>query len=218
MVIDLYTCFIVHTDPTQRLAIRLMAEAHEPFLWLGEAADAQTAVCLCHMQPPAVVIWEATAAPLLIPQLTQFHDQCPTSKILLWGNPISEIYLAQLLTIGVAGYLAADASPSLILSSLRTIAHDGLCFSKVLIGEWLVEQQLGGQAQWQLLTDSERQLLPLLGNDQSYKEIATELGLSPQTVRNYLSKLYAKLGVASRPEAVMWYSQMLLLDEMGIGH
>ena len=216
MVIDLYTCFIVHTDPTQRLAIRLMVEAHEPFLWLGEAADAQTTVCLCHMQSPAVVIWEATAAPHLLPQLTQFRHQCPTSKILLWGNPISEIYLAQLLTIGVAGYLAADASPSLILSSLRTLAHGGLCFSEVLIRKWLVEQQQGDQAQWQLLTDSERQLLPLLGSGQSYKEIAAELGLSPQTVRNYLSRLYAKLGVASRPEAAMWYTQMLLLEEGGI--
>ena len=204
MFVDPYTCFIVHTDPAQRLTIQLMVEAHEPFLWLGEAADVQTAVPHCHMQPPAVVLWEATAAPHLFPQLTQFHEQCPTSRILLWGNPIPQIYLAQLLAIGVAGYLAADAPPSLILSSLRTIVHGGLCFSEVLIKGWLVEQQAAVPMQEMVLSQREREILALVVEGLTNEEIAAELHLAIQTIRNYSNKLYVKLGVSNRTEALLW--------------
>ena len=121
MSIDPYTCFIIHADPAQRLAIRLIVEVCEPLILLGEAADGQTAEAMCQTAVPALVIWEAIDIPFLIPQLTHFHEQYPTSKIVLWGAPVPEPYLAQLLALGVVGYVGYDEDPPLVLSNRSLI-------------------------------------------------------------------------------------------------
>lgn len=62
------------------------------------------------------------------------------------------------------------------------------------------------------LTERERQVLKLLAKEHRNDEIARQLGLSGQTVRNCLSTVYRKLGVASRTEAVMWAREHGLLS------
>lgn len=62
------------------------------------------------------------------------------------------------------------------------------------------------------LTNRERQVLELLTSEHRNDEIAEQLGLSGQTVRNCLSAVYRKLGVASRTEAVMWVREHGLLS------
>lgn len=62
------------------------------------------------------------------------------------------------------------------------------------------------------LTERERQVLDLLASEHRNDEIARQLGLSGQTVRNVISAVYRKLGVASRTEAVMWACEHGLLS------
>lgn len=100
---------------------------------------------------------------------------------------------------GASGYVLKDSGPDEVLAALRLVAGGGTAISAgaapavVLPGREPVARRL---------TDRERDLLRLLAKGRSTDEIARELFLSPKTIRNRLSELYAVLGVSNRSEAV----------------
>jgi DNA-binding NarL/FixJ family response regulator len=204
MPVQLDCLLIVHAGPQSRAEMRMLIECLEPLLVLGKAADGEVAVQICQTAVPAWVIWEAQPEAELIPCLTQFHEQYPESKIVLWGAAVSETYLPQLLNIGVVGYFGAEAKRALILSSLRAILNGAYCFEDDLIATWLAEQNNGRRPLPIQFTNRERQILNLIGLGMGNNEIASELNLASQTIRNYTNKLYAKLDVSNRTEAALW--------------
>ncbi|NLC61835.1 MAG: response regulator transcription factor [Gammaproteobacteria bacterium] len=102
-------------------------------------------------------------------------------------------YLRRALDAGVSGYLLKDAPAEELAAALR----------KVHVGGRAIDPQLALEAWSQAdpLNDRERQVLRLAGEGRSAGEIATQLGLSQGTVRNYLSEAIGKLGVGNRIEA-----------------
>ena len=102
-------------------------------------------------------------------------------------------YLRRALDAGVSGYLLKDAPAEELAAALR----------KVHAGGRAIDPQLALEAWSQAdpLNDRERQVLRLAGEGRSAGEIATQLGLSQGTVRNYLSEAIGKLGVGNRIEA-----------------
>ena len=102
-------------------------------------------------------------------------------------------YLRRALDAGAAGYLLKDSPPEVLAAAVRRV-HAGLrAVDPVLATEaWTAADPL---------TDRERQVLRLAGDGRRSAEIATALGLSEGTVRNYLSEAMAKLGASTRLEA-----------------
>ena len=102
-------------------------------------------------------------------------------------------YLRRALDAGVSGYLLKDAPAEELAAALR----------KVHAGGRAIDPQLALEAWSEAdpLNDRERQVLRLAGEGRSAGEIATQLGLSQGTVRNYLSEAIGKLGVGNRIEA-----------------
>lgn len=102
-------------------------------------------------------------------------------------------YLRRALDAGVAGYLLKDAPADQLAEALRRVHRGGRAIDPELALEaW-------GEAD--PLNDRERQVLRLAGTGLGTGEIAARLGLSPGTVRNYLSEAIGKLGVGNRIEA-----------------
>ncbi len=103
-------------------------------------------------------------------------------------------YLARARAAGVRGYLLKDAPIDELAAAIRKVAAGGRAIPHELAA-----------AAWELgrdpLTDRERDALRLAEEGLSNKDIARRLGLSPGTVRNYLSEAAAKLGAANRIEA-----------------
>jgi two-component system response regulator DesR len=102
-------------------------------------------------------------------------------------------FLRRALEAGVGGYLLKDAPAEQLADAVR----------RVHAGGRVIDPQLALDA-WSdadPLSDRERQVLRLAGEGASAGEIATKLGLSPGTVRNYLSGVIGKLGVGNRIEA-----------------
>lgn len=102
-------------------------------------------------------------------------------------------FLRRALDAGVAGYLLKDAPADRLVEAVRQVHRGGRAIDPELAIEAWSEADP--------LNDRERQVLRLAGEGRSAGEIATELHLSPGTVRNYLSEAIGKLGVGNRIEA-----------------
>jgi two-component system response regulator DesR len=102
-------------------------------------------------------------------------------------------FLRRALDAGVAGYLLKDAPADRLVEAVRQV-HRG---ARSIDPELAVE----AWSEADPLNDRERQVLRLAGEGRSAGDIATQLNLSPGTVRNYLSEAIGKLGVGNRIEA-----------------
>jgi DNA-binding NarL/FixJ family response regulator len=112
---------------------------------------------------------------------------------------------------GASGYLIKDCSPQQLLDGIRLVADEGVSFSpniaRFLVDEFrnISHQQNRRPANLSNLTVRERAILKHLANGRSTKDVATDIGLSYETVRTHLKKIYQKLHVNSRQEAVAVY-------------
>jgi DNA-binding NarL/FixJ family response regulator len=105
---------------------------------------------------------------------------------------------------GARGYLVKSSDPEQILRALRTVADGGVVLSAVLgarMSDWFgtLQQEHGPLSQ---LTPREREVLNLMCRGRDNAAIAAALGISPKTVRNVVSSIFTKLGVAHRAEAI----------------
>ncbi|MBB5878332.1 MULTISPECIES: response regulator [Xanthomonas] len=102
-------------------------------------------------------------------------------------------FLRRALDAGVGGYLLKDAPPQRLIEAIRQVHRGGRAIDP--------ELALEAWSEADPLNDRERQVLRLAGEGASAGDIATQLGLSAGTVRNYLSEAIGKLGVGNRIEA-----------------
>ncbi len=122
---------------------------------------------------------------------------CPETRVIMLTAHHEDVWVRGLLDLGAAGYVLKDDALDAVTRAVRAIAAGGTWLSPA-VQHALLHHAAGPEA----LTPRERTVLALIAEGLSNKEIAAELHLGEQTVSNYLSTLYAKLGVTSRMAAV----------------
>lgn len=131
----------------------------------------------------------------LIPRL---RVAVPSIRILVLTMSADHDDARAAVRAGAAGYLLKDSGPDEVLAGIRLVAGGGTAFS----GGAAPAVIIPGREPTRRLTERERELLRLLAQGRSTEEIARALFLSPKTIRNRLSELYATLGVGNRAAAV----------------
>lgn len=192
------------------MTIRI-AIAEDQGLVLGALAT------LLEMEPDIAVLWRAStgiealeAARTLAPDVLVSDIEMPgmtglevaeavqrerlPTRVLIVTTFGRAGYLRRAIDAGVRGYLLKDSPPDMLADAIRRVAAGGRA-----IAPELAEAACGTPVD--PLTDRERAVLRLAEEGRSNKEIARHLGLSPGTVRNYLSEAAAKLDARSRIEA-----------------
>jgi two-component system, NarL family, response regulator DevR len=108
---------------------------------------------------------------------------------------------------GASGYLGKHVSGPGLLAAVRAVASGETVLDREAAA--LAGQRADGQDdRLALLTDRERAVLRLIGEGLPNREIGERLGLSPKTVKNYVSKLLAKLGLGNRTHAAILATQL----------
>jgi two-component system response regulator DesR len=160
----------------------------------GEAADGEAAWRLLQQIQPDVLVTDIEMPGLSGLELAQRAQRhALASKVVIVTTFARHGFLRRALEAGVSGYLLKDAPAEQLAEALRTVARGGRAIDPQLAVEAWSEADP--------LSDRERQVLRLAGEGAAAGEIAQRLGLSPGTVRNYLSESIGKLGVANRIEA-----------------
>jgi RNA polymerase sigma factor (sigma-70 family) len=132
-------------------------------------------------------------------------------RVLALSSYDDERYVRGMLEAGAVGYLLKDEAPETIVAAVRAAAR----------GErlWTAEQFARArrwreevQELWERLTEREREVLALVAEGKSNKEIAQALNVTVRTVEFHVSNVLGKLGLTSRVEAAVWVKEHKLCD------
>ena len=189
--------------PLVRAGLRATLAAAPDLELVAEAATADEVQQACRQHRPDVVLLDlAMPGPPPAATVARLREDAPALRVIILTAHDEEAYVRALLALGVAGYVLKDEAPEALVQAIRSVMQGGSWFSSAVIRR-LAQPDLPATAAGEL-TARERQLLGLLAQGWHNARIADELHLSEQTVRNYVSRLYAKLGVRSRAEVMAW--------------
>jgi DNA-binding NarL/FixJ family response regulator len=190
--------------PVVRAGLRLTLTAEPDIVLAGEATSGDEARRLVReLQPDVLLLDLSMPGPPAAETVAYLRERWPALRVLVLTAYDDDIYVRGLVAAGVAGYVLKDELAETLIQAIRSIVRGGAWFSQRVIDKFMHPGQPLPLVAPEL-TDRERQLLGLLTEGRDNARIAEALYLSEQTVRNYLSRLYAKLGVHTRTEAVVW--------------
>lgn len=193
-----------------RHGLRLVLNREPGFEVVGEASNGREAVDLAIRENPDVVVMDI-AMPLLngIEAARRIHEERLKTAVVILSMHSDEGYILKALRAGARGYLLKDSAETDLIQAIRAVCAGKAFFSpavsKVLADDYLRQmQQQGVEDPYDLLTARERELLQLVAELKSTKDIANLLGLSPHTVDTHRGNLMQKLNVHSIPELVLY--------------
>jgi two-component system response regulator NreC len=193
-----------------RKGLRFLLSQDPDIEVVGEAEDGRDAVRLAAETDPHVVILD-----IAMPQLNgldaaaQISKQHPRTGVILLSMHSDEEFVVRALTAGAKGYLLKDSAEPDIVRAVHAVAAGKTFFSPTIANTLLEDymrrvQQEGLQDRYDLLTDREREVLQLLAEGRSNKEVAGILNLSVHTVDTHRSNFMQKLGLHSTAEIVIY--------------
>ncbi|HSM57459.1 MAG TPA: response regulator transcription factor [Candidatus Sulfomarinibacteraceae bacterium] len=203
------TVQIVVVDDSQpfRVGLRALLSAAEGMELIGEAENGHQAITLAEHLQPDVILMDLNMPDMNgIAATAQILRSSPHIAVLVLTMVDDDDSLFAAMQAGARGYLLKGAPKSVMLRAIRDVAAGAAIFSPAIARRMMTYfsqlQQLSAYA-FPELTEREREVLQLMAQHRSNKEIAQLLHLSPKTVRNYTSNIFAKLQVADRAEAIL---------------
>jgi DNA-binding NarL/FixJ family response regulator len=188
--------------------IEVVAEAEDGEDAVAKAEDAAPDVILMDVRMPKMSGIEATRA---------IADAVPTAKILMLTVSDEEEDLYEAVKAGATGYLLKEISIEEVANAIRAVTTGQSLISPSMASKLLSEfNNLAKQAQQKVLaprlTDRELQVLKLVAQGLSNREVAEQLFISENTVKNHVRNILEKLHLHSRMEAVVYAVREKLLD------
>jgi len=207
---------IVDDHAVVRMGLKMFFDHQADIEVVGEAADGSEGVAMARRLEPDVVLMD-----LLMPTMDgvtaigRIKAERPETEIVTMTSFIEEEKVTSALEAGASGYVLKDAEAEEIAAAVRA-AFAGEVHLDPAVARLLAQRMRARKSPddelAEPLTDREKDVLSLLGQGMSNKEIGTELFITERTARTYVSNILGKLGLASRTQAALYAVEHKLVD------
>lgn len=193
-----------------RRGLRSLLETHPDIKVVGEAADGLEALRLCEEQQPDVVVLDIGMPKLNGIEVAARVQKLPSPPhVIILSMHADESYIIRALAAGARAFLLKDATDEDLLPALRAAASGKPFFSPsvtaVLVEDYVGQLRTRGLTDsFHLLTDREREVLQLLAEGRSNKEVAALLDVGLSTVETHRANLMQKLNLHNTAEIVLY--------------
>jgi two-component system, NarL family, response regulator NreC len=193
-----------------RQGLRKVLEEHPEWTVVAEAGDGREAVRLAEQFKPDVSILDV-AMPLLngIEATRQIARRVPSTRILVLSMYADEAYVAQILRAGASGYLLKDSADVDLIQAISEVSRGKSFFSpaiaRVMLDNYVRQDaEKGVSDRYESLSQREREILQLVAEAKTNKEIAALLNVSTSTVETHRARIMEKLDLHSAAEIVLY--------------
>lgn len=210
---DPITVLIVDDHTVAREGLRAMLENDERVLVVGEAADGQEALNLVAKLRPKIVLMDIRMPHIDGLEATRWiKAEHPTTSVIIITSYDEDPLVVAALRAGAAGYLLKDASRDLLRHTIAAVANGGILVKAALLRKAInsfaqVAQPASlsspGRQGVDDLSEREQEVLKLLAEGRTNKEIGDTLAVAEVTVKKYVQSIIAKLRVSDRTHAAV---------------
>jgi DNA-binding NarL/FixJ family response regulator len=200
-----------------RDGIRALIQPEEDLVVIGEAEDGRAAVELADKLHPDVVLMDI-AMPLLngLEATRQIKRDHPEIEVLVLTMYDHDEYVRQVLSTGASGYVLKRAAAGELVSAIRAVARGDAVLSpavtRIVINEYLRGEKTQAESEPEKLTPREREVLQLIAEGHTSREIARVLNLSIKTVQAHRTSLMQKLDLHDRGELIKYAIQKKIIE------
>ncbi len=212
---------IVDDQPLFRSAIATLISAQPDMLVVGEAENGLEAVEKAHALKPDLIVMDVEM-PVMngVEAVRLLRDQLPATKVVMLTVSDSEDYLFEAIRHGAHGYLLKDLRPEQLYDLLRAVMRNETPLSPAIAGKILAEfrgkpkirEAPSAEPEGPELTRREIEILQLVADGLSNKEVGNQLFITEGTVKNHVHNALEKLHLENRIQAAAY------MIRQGLGH
>jgi DNA-binding NarL/FixJ family response regulator len=201
---------VVDDHPVIRQGLVAMLSSQSDFEVVGEAGNGIEVLEKAAELLPDVILLDLDMPEMNgLEALTRLQKVAPESRVLVFTAYGPSERSAKVVQAGAKGYLLKGAPPAEVYRAIRIIQQGGLLLQPVISALY---QQKEDHTTIEKLTEREMEVLELLAQGLSNKEIAAQIVVTERTVKFHISAIMGKLGATNRTEAVSIAAQMGLVD------
>jgi DNA-binding NarL/FixJ family response regulator len=214
---DFITILIVDDHPVFLQGLRRVLEPEPDIEIVGAAEDGKQALEAAASLAPKVVLLDVNLPSMNGMQVArQLKNDQPNTAIIMLSAYHDENQVLHAIRAGASAFFPKDVAPSTLLGAIRQVSQgfyviDETVLSKPELAEWITERFHEFGAFWEgqedlfmPLSKREMDILQLITRGRSNKEVAQELGISYQTVKNHMTSILRKLAVNDRTQAAIY--------------
>jgi two-component system, NarL family, response regulator NreC len=211
---------IVDDHPVVQAGLKTLLGIHSDMEVVGEAVDGEMAIKRAlELEPDVVVMDIAMAGMNGVEATRKIKELLPETKVLVLTMHDNEEYLRMMLDVGATGYVLKKAANTELAVAIRAVHRGEIfvypSFTRVLLGDRLQDNESvshSDQDTGERLSEREMQVLRLIAEGYTNRQIAEKLFLSVRTIETYRARLMEKLQVKSRVGLVRYAIRNQLLD------
>ncbi|MFF8960868.1 response regulator [Streptomyces sp. NPDC014894] len=205
---------LVDDHQVVRRGLRTFLEIQGDIEVVGEAGDGAEGVARAEELRPDVVLMDVKMPGTDgIEALRKLRDLANPAKVLIVTSFTEQRTVVPALRAGASGYVYKDIDPEALAGAIRSVHAGHVLLQPEVAGALLTqEDQGGGSGRGTTLTEREREVLGLIADGRSNREIARALVLSEKTVKTHVSNILMKLDLADRTQAALWAVRHGLTD------